>query len=123
MEFFSSIVSAVSVIDIQRQLSIRALPDWCASITDVFSDEGARGEIYCVWGKFRIHREDIRDGVRFTLPGCPNALQWTVTTGQQPEPHAVVVHLTINRSEHDPDFIESNRQFVEDWRVGLEKNL
>ena len=119
MEFFTAARSKLSVIDLQRNLSIRELPRWCASITEVFSDEGMRGEIYCVWGRFRIHREDIRDGVRFTLPGCPNALQWTVTTGQPPEPDAVAIHLTINRAEHDPDFIESNRQFVEDWRIGV----
>ena len=121
MEFFVSAQCRMSVIDLQRALSIRELPRWCASIAEVFADEGSRGEIYCVWGRFRVHREDIRDGVRFTLPGCPNALQWTVTTGQAPEPNAVVIHLTINRREHDPDFIESNHQFVEDWKTGFEQ--
>jgi hypothetical protein len=60
----------------------------------------------------------VRDGVRFTLPGCPNALAWTVTA----EPEGVLVHCTINRTEHDPDFIESIETFVEDWRTGLERS-
>lgn len=122
MEFFTTAAIHTSALELQRRLSIRELPRWCASVSEVFSDEGACGEIYCVWGRFRVHREDIRDGVRFTLPGCPNALQWTVTTGQPPEPNKVVIHLTINRSEHDPDFVDSNRQFVADWREGLEAN-
>lgn len=122
MEFFATAGVRTDVLELQRRLSISEFPRWCASVSEVFCDDGGRGEIYCVWGRFRVHREDIRDGVRFTLPGCPNALQWTVTTGQSPEPNKVVVHLTINRSEHDPDFIESNQQFVIDWCAGLEEN-
>lgn len=120
MEFFATATIHATVTDLQRRLSISELPRWCASIEKVLSDEGSRGEIYCVWGTFRVHREDLRDGVRFSLPGCPNALQWTITTGQPPEPRHTVIHLTINRSEHDPDFIDTNRQFVEDWMNGLE---
>jgi hypothetical protein len=120
MEFFATADITASVADLQRRLTITSLPQWCASVSEVFSDAGARGEIYCVWGQFTVNREEIRDGVRFTLPGCPNALQWTVTTGQPPEPGKTVVHLTINRAEHDADFIDSNRQFVADWKRGLE---
>jgi len=122
MEFFATATVRTDVLELQRRLSISDFPRWCASVSEVFSDEGTRGEIYCVWGRFRVHREDIRDGVRFTLPGCPNALQWTVTTGQSPEPNKVVVHLTINRCEHAPDFVESNQQFVADWVSGLQAN-
>lgn len=120
MEFYATADVRTDALELQRRLSIATLPQWCASIDKVLGDEGSRGEIYCVWGTFRVHREDLRDGVRFTLPGCPNALQWTVTTGQPPDPHTVVVHLTINRAGHDADFIASNEQFVADWRAGLE---
>lgn len=120
MEFFATADIRASVAELQSRLTIGDLPHWCASVNEVFADKGSHGEIYCVWGQFTVNREPIRDGVRFTLPGCPNALQWTVTTGQPPAPDSVVVHLTINRTEHDPDFIDSNRQFVEDWRAGLE---
>lgn len=29
---------------------------------------------------------------------------------------------TINRTEHDQDFVDSIRQFVNDWKAGLETN-
>ena len=87
----------------------------------MLSDQGERGEIYCLWGQFRVHREIICDGVRFSLPGCPNALQWTVTAVPDKGPHAVTVHCTINHATHEPDFIESLIEFVENWRSGLEQ--
>jgi hypothetical protein len=33
----------------------------------------------------------------------------------------VVVHATINRTEQDPDFIETLEDFVAQWREGIEK--
>lgn len=120
MEFFSRAAIRTDAEELQRRLRIAALPRWCASIQTVFDDQGASGEIYCVWGSFRVQREELADGVRFSLPGCPNALQWTVTAGPAPDSEHIVVHLTINRPEHDADFVASLRQFVNDWRVGLE---
>ena len=120
MEFFATAVIPASAADLQRRLTISELPRRCASIEKVLSDAKSSGEIFCVWGTFRIHREELRDGVRFSLPGCPNALQWSVTTGQLPDPAHTVVHVTINRTEHDQDFVDSIRQFVDDWKTGLE---
>ena len=120
MEFFATTLIPASAADLQRRLTISKLPNWCASIEQVLGDEKSSGEIYCVWGTFNVHREDVQGGVRFSLPGCPNAFQWTVTTGQEPEPLHTVIHATINRTEHDPDFIASIRQFVADWKTGLE---
>lgn len=120
MEFFATTTIPASIADLQRRLTISELPHWCTSIDKVLSDEGSHGEIFCVWGTFRIYREDVYGGVRFSLPGCPNAFQWTVTTGQPPDPQQTVIHVTINRSEHDQDFIDSIQQFVIDWKTGLE---
>lgn len=120
MEFFATTIIPASAADLQRRLTIGELPHWCASIEKVLSDAKSSGEIYCVWGTFQTHREDLRHGVRFSLPGCPNALQWTVTTGQLPNPRHTVIHLTINRTEHDRGFIDSIQQFVADWKAGLE---
>lgn len=122
MEFYAAAAVRTDAQELKRRLTIATLPQWCASIDAVLAAADARGEIFCVWGTFRVHREELADGVRFTLPGCPNALQWTVTTGQPPDPRQVVVHLTINRTEHDAVFVASNRQFVDDWRAGLEGN-
>ena len=115
MEFFASVPVTLTVETLQRRLGIDQLPGWCASIDKVLESRNEKGAIYCIWGEFRIRREVIRDGLRFTLPGCPNALQWTVTA----ENGEVVVHLTINRQRHDADFIESIEQFVGDWKSGI----
>ena len=122
MEFLATTELPASAEDLQRRLTIGALPRWCASVEKVLSDEQSSGEIFCVWGTFHVRREDLRHGVRFSLPGCPNALQWTVTTGNPPAPADTVIHATINRSEQDPDFVDSIRQFVDDWKAGLEAN-
>jgi len=120
MEFFATTIIPAVAADLQRRLAISELPHWCASIEKVLSDAKSSGEIYCVWGTFHTNREDLSHGVRFSLPGCPNALQWTVTTGHLPNPQHTVIHLTINRTEQDQDFIDSIQQFVDEWRTGLE---
>ncbi|MGC2167326.1 MAG: hypothetical protein WA632_15080 [Gallionella sp.] len=120
MEFFAVTTISASPADLQRRLTIAELSYWCASIEKVISDSKSSGEIYCVWGTFLANREPMHNGVRFTLPDCPNALQWTVTTGHQPDPRHTVIHATINRTEHDQDFVDSIQQFVDDWKVGLE---
>jgi len=122
MEFFATTLIPASVADLQRRLTIGELPRWCASIEEVLSDAETRGEIYCVWGAFHAQREVLRQGVRFSLPDCPNALQWTVTTGHPAQPRHTTIHATIDRAEHEQDFIDSIRQFVADWKTGLEAN-
>ncbi|WP_462330864.1 hypothetical protein [Thiohalocapsa halophila] len=120
MEFFATAAAEATETELQRQLTIGRLAEHCASIDAVLRAEGDDGEIWSLWGQFQVHREPIRGGVRFTLPRCPNALAWTITAGTD-TPAPVVVHCTINRTEHDPDFIESIELFVDDWRTGLER--
>ena len=120
MEFYATTAITASAADLQRRLTISELPHWCASIEKVLSDAVSSGEIFCVWGTFVTRREELNGGVRFSLPGCPNAMQWTVTTGQQPDPQHVVIHSTINSTVLDLDFVESLQQFVNDWKAGLE---
>ena len=121
MEFYSELISTrVRAKDLQEILAIEALPGLCASIDEVLSDHGDRGEVYCVWGQFDIARELIRDGVRFTLPGCPNALAWTVTCEGE---DSIVIHCAINKRQHEPEFVESIECFVQDWANGLASEL
>jgi len=120
MEFIASTIIPASAADLQRRLTIGELPRWCASIEKVLSDAASSGEIFCVWGTFQANREVMRNGVRFSLPDCPNAFQWTVTTGHQPNPQHTFIHATINRVEQDQDFVDSLQQFVDDWKAGLE---
>lgn len=120
MEFLATITISATAAELQHRLTIGELPRWCASVEKVLSDEKTHGEVFCVWGTFDVNREELRHGVRFTLPGCPNAFQWTVTTGHQPNPQHTVVHLSINRTEQDQDFVDSIQQFVDNWKAGLE---
>lgn len=118
MEFYKEVVnSRLNKENLKNLLTIKALPELCASISSVISDVGNHGIIYCLWGEFAINREDLEHGIRFTLPKCPNALAWTVTTDDGSD--TTVVHCTINKQEHDEDFIESIREFVDDWAEGL----
>lgn len=120
MEFFAEAEVETTAEELRRRVRIRDLPRWCASVDTVYWDEGQAGEIYCVWGRFRVHRELLRRGLRFSLPDCPNALQWTLTVL---EPGRVQVHCTIDRKAHDPDFVASLEEFVAAWREGLEQRM
>ncbi len=123
MEFFATLNVPVTELDLQQQLRIEILPRFCASIYEVLEHEGERGEISMLWGLFNVQRECIRSGVRFTLPGCPNAVSWTVTVNLDDSVNEVTVHCTINRRQQDADFVESLEEFVQDWRRGLAEHL
>lgn len=121
MEAFAQARARLSGPELQRFVRIETLPQWCAGISEVYECRGERGEINCLWGRFRVHREVIRDGVRFSLPGCPNALQWTLTAEHAGSEGRITVHCSINRAEPDPDFADSIEEFVRDWCEGLEQ--
>lgn len=116
MEFYGTTNKDIATAELQSSITISELPKFCKSIYQVMHDDDDHGEINCVWGVFIVHREIINDGLRFTLPGCPNALAWTVTTENYNE---VVVHLTTNQKEQDQDFVESIEDFVDEWQMGL----
>ncbi|WP_018880586.1 hypothetical protein [Thioalkalivibrio sp. ALE30] len=116
MEFFRNLPATLNAETLQRRLNVPALPAHSDAIDTLILDDGPdAGVVYCLWGEFRVHREVINGGVRLSLPDCPNGLAWTLTTGHPPDPQAVVLHLTINRQEHDPDFIESLEAFADSW--------
>lgn len=120
MEFFAKTEKRMRASDLQRHICIGNLPHWCASISRVLENDGDKGDIYCIWGEFRVHRELIRDGVRFSLPGCPNGLQWTLAVEDGAPVGSVGIHCTINRASVSPEFVESLEQFVADWQAGLD---
>ena len=123
MEFFTTADVETSVETLQS-ITVENLNHYCTYIDKLLSiDNENSAKIYCEWGEFTVHREIINGGVRFTLPNCPNALAWTITTGFDPEPEKVVIHCTINRTEHEADFIESIESFIHSWKLGLESRL
>lgn len=117
MEFYQTINKKIQSDELQQAVKISDLPKYCASIYEVMHDDGDHGEISCVWGVFVIHREVIKHGVRFTMPGCPNAFAWTLTS--ENDNNEILFHLTTNRKQHEEEFVESIEEFVADWQVGL----
>ena len=77
-----------------------------------------RGVMDCLVGQYRIHREVINDGIRFTAPSCPNALQWTITSSRLRRGY-VRIHCTINQFEQQPEYVEFLQKFVDDWADSL----
>lgn len=121
MEFFATANISTTASALQEQVRIPNLTRFCASITQILRHSGDSGEIWCLWGQFPIQRQLLRDGVRFTLPSCPNALQWTITPDPEAPEHQTLIHLSINRRAIDADFAESIELFAEDWKKGLEQ--
>ena len=78
-------------------------------------------KIGSLWGEFTLARQEIKGGLRFSLLECPNALAWTITTGFEPAPNSIIVHLTINRTEKDEDFLEEIDDFLDDQSGLLQK--
>ncbi len=72
-----------------------------------------------LWGEFLISYNQIKGGVRFALLDCPNALQWTITTGFPPERTKILIHATINRTQKPIEFIEEVNEFLDEWETGL----
>ena len=119
MEFFSEVPVRPDPDTIRQQLVIDKLPALCDSIDTVLADQGDSGRIYCLWGEFDIRREEIRNGVRFSLSSCPNALAWTIT--RDDDEQDLTLHCTINTHAPDGDFIESIELFLDDWARGLQQ--
>ena len=119
MEWFAEARVTLREADLQRYLGIDDLPGWCAAIERVLTCNGDRGRLSCVFGEHTVHREMIRGGVRFSLPSCEYALQWTVTA-EATRPGVVRVHCSSNRREHDAAWIATLQGFLTAWQAGLE---
>ncbi len=122
MEFFKEVHSPdLKLAHLKNLLAINSLAELCVSINTVTELKENEGDIYCLWGAFKVRREEIRYGVRFSLLDCPHALAWTVTYNA--ESQNIVIHCTIDKTETDPDFVESIHEFVADWSNGLAQAL
>ena len=120
MEFFAYADAHMSATDLQRYIRIQSLSEWCVSFEKVVFHSAERGVITLPWGEYSVHQEVIRDGIHFSLPGCGNAMQWTITAEPKVKGGLVTVHCTVNKSELESAYQAQLQKFVEDWKIGLE---
>ena len=119
MEFFSKINTSIEGSEfLKNALTISSLPSFTDSILNVISDSGDTGEIYSIWGQFDISRELIRYGVRFSLTSCPLAFAWTITLN--PDQNEVIAHSTFNKTDADPEFVETIVSFMSEWELSID---
>lgn len=116
MEWFGTAGANLPASELQRHIRIENLGEWCAvppAIDGAAVQRGTGG-----WAGLGVHREVIRDGLRFTLPGSAHALQWTLTAG--PRAGTVQVHCTLNTPMADAAAVAALERFLADWCAGLE---
>jgi hypothetical protein len=124
MEFFEFANIQTSEEEIRRKIIIDNLPAFCKEIEAVDADdETGRVIFFREWGRFHIQRDDIMGGVRFSVPDCPNALCWTVSTDHGPQAEEVTLHATFNRIGHDKGFIAATRALLVALKHGIKQNL
>ena len=122
MEFFKIINLKTTEEHIQKNVHFKNLDDLCASIF-VMNFTKNTANIGGIWGEFSLQKDQINGGLRFSFLECPNALTFTITTGFLPEPDKIVLHLTVNRLELKPLFLEEIEEFMDDWKKGMENNF
>lgn len=122
MEFFRIIDKQTSEAIIQEKITQNSLEEFTESmfLIEQGNENFSGGTL---WGEFEISYDKINGGVRFTLLDCPNALQWTITTGYPPERTKIVLYATINRTQKPKEFVEEINEFLDEWEAGLTSNF
>ena len=123
MEFFKILDIKTSEVEIHSRLTLEHLDIYSNDLFPLKKVEPNEVQIGGIWGEFTLLHQTIAGGVRFALKECPNALTWTITSGLPPEKEKVVIHLTINRQEREPEFLEEIEDFMEDIKNGMMKVL
>lgn len=120
MEFFRIIKLKTQDKTIQDELTLEQLEFISNEIFVIGNQNNTEADIGGIWGEFTLTRTLINGGLRFALVECPNALAWTITTGNPPDPDAIVIHLTINRQQQKESFIEEIEEFLNDQSICLQ---
>ena len=122
MEFFKIIDKRVTEAIIQNKITPNSLEEFTESMFMIEQgNENFTGAT--LWGEFQISYDKINGGVRFALLDCPNALQWTITSGFPPERDKIVLHATINRTQKPQEFIDEINDFLDEWETGLKNQF
>lgn len=114
MEFFRIIKSSANEQSIKSNLDFKHLELMSSQLFLLEPLNDHLAKVGTLWGEFTLTRQEVKGGLRFSLLECPNALTWTITSGYEPAPDSMIVHLTINRTEIDQDFLEEIQEFIED---------
>lgn len=123
MEFFRTINSSTDEQNIKNTLDFKHLESMSSQLFLLKALSNDSAKIGSLWGEFTLTRQEIKGGLRFSLLECPNALTWTITTGYEPAPGSIIVHLTINRTEKDLEFLEEIEDFLNDQSELLKKSF
>ena len=118
MEFFRIVNIKSSEQELKDKLSLQNLEDFCLSSFPLNNGTEVC-KIGGMWCEFTLRRDEIMGGVRFSMLDCPNAFAWTITTGYPPARDGLVIHLTINRTKKQEEFVEEINQFLNDLENGL----
>lgn len=118
MEFFRIVDISISESEIQEKIKNAHLAEINPEII-VLSEDKDLVKIGCLWGEFTLRWDAIKGGIRYAMLDCPNALAWTVTTGYPPARDKAIIHLTINREQKGPEFVEEINEFIDSWEQGL----
>jgi hypothetical protein len=121
MEFFRTINISTDEQKIKNTLVFEGLELMSSELFLLEALNDSQAKIGSLWGEFTLGRQDIKGGLRFSLLECPNALTWTITTGYEPAPDAMIIHLTINRIEKNQEFLEEINEFLDDQSLLLKK--
>ena len=121
MEFFRTVKVKTTELDIQRLLTLKNLDQISTEIFNLNEPGDGESEIGGIWGEFTLSRRAIKGGVRFSLIECPNALCWTMTTGYPPDRESIMIHLTINRTQKQEEFLQEINDFLDDLCVNLKQ--
>ncbi|MDA3904597.1 MAG: hypothetical protein PF484_00830 [Bacteroidales bacterium] len=118
MEFFKIVDISISETEIHEKIRNEQISEINPEII-LFITNNDLAQIGCLWGEFTLRRDVIKGGIRFGMLECPNALVWTITTGYPPARDKLVIHLTINRTQKKPEFVEEINEFIDSWAQGL----
>ena len=118
MEWLHVLSPALSESNIHTHCTLQNLPQLCSDVYEVTASDAdvRQGEINCIWGAFKIEVYPLKNGIRYALTGCPNALQWTVTTRHG----ETTLHGSINQTTPDPEFAETIESLLLHFYQGLQ---
>jgi len=121
MEFFAFADTVWDAKELRAHLHMDNLTALCPTLEKKIVTANGRDRFYTIWGEFDVVCQEIIGGYHFFMPKCQNSIVWTITTDLPPNPQQISIHATINRTEQDPDFVETLEDFVAEWKAGLEK--